>query len=155
VLRDIAARAAGLGVGAIAVKEAIAALAFEGALRCYLGMDQFVRDGVRFQVLDGPSLVVKATYGDADAQGIALADVEAAKLVVFARVLPGVEAQGIKNFVELRGFVSRNEIRKHYRVTKYKTVPGYRVGVKRFKPITDLLWWVQDMYSDGKVNAAN
>ena len=115
--------------------------AFQGLMRSF--QPEFVREGVFFK-FGGVTVVVKATESPSDTQSIAQADLDEAKLVVFAVVRPGVPAQGIRHLVELRGFISRNEIRKHYKVTKYKTVPGYRVGVKRLKPITDLLWWLED-----------
>jgi len=153
VLRDIAALAGEFGLTNVAPKEAIAVMAFQGLMRSY--QPEFVREGVFFK-FGGVTVVVKATESPSDTQSIAQADLDEAKLVVFAVVraappLEGVKcfqgdapAQGPRHMVELRGFISRNEIRKHYKVTKYKTVPGYRVGVKRLKPITDLLWWLED-----------
>lgn len=131
------------GLQGIAEKEAIAVAMFDALLPSYMERGTWQRDGVVFHV-EQVSIVVKATLGNADQQGITLTDVNRAKLIVFARVLPGIPDQGISRRVELRGFISRNEIRKRYKVTKYRGQPGYRVGVKRLRPITDLLWWLQD-----------
>lgn len=133
-----------MGLGGIALKEAIGVAAFTGALRSYVDVARLESDGAVVTVDGRVPIVVKSTHGEADTQGIAKADVDRAKVVVFARVKPGPAGSEIRHLVELRGFISRNAIKKAYKVTRYKTVPGYRVGVKRLRPITELLWWLQD-----------
>lgn len=143
MLRDIPRIAASLDLGGMAEKEAIATAAFSGLLATFVDRSTWTRAGRVFHV-EQASIIVKATLGNAAVQGVALTDVEPAKLIVFARVLPGDPQYGVQRVVEFRGFASRNLIRQHYSVTRYRTVPGYKVAVKRLKPLIDLLWWLQD-----------
>jgi len=132
------------------VSEPAAARTVCSLLNAYL--PGWTADGQLLKHPAAPAIAVKTTRGDnVKLQSFPSILLKEAKLLIFCRVHapepPRREAerdQFTTGLLELRGFLARKFILKHYREGKYKTIPGYRVSLSRLKRIQDLLWWLQD-----------